>query len=94
MKTLWKIVSSAWMIPLLIAIGWGPVMIAEAVRVSSPRADASYGPQSFAMHWILITVGCSVLAAVLVVLQSLRLVAFLVRKRGGGERTEPHDVRS
>lgn len=80
MRTLRRMVSSAWMIPLLVVIGWGPVFIAEVVRISSPEADASYRPQSFAMHWILITVGSSILAAAFSLVHVLRLIVVLFRK--------------
>jgi hypothetical protein len=78
---LWRVLSSAWMIVVLVIVGWGPIFIAEAVRRTSPELDAGYRPQSFAMQWMLITVLCSVLAILLVLVHALRLLFGVLRRR-------------
>ena len=86
MRKLWSVISSAWMIPLLVLVGWGPVFIAEAIRVSSPEANASYRPQSFAMQWVVITAASSILAAALSFVHVLRLAVVLFRRSNGQRR--------
>lgn len=84
-----RILSSAWMIAGFLAVGWGPLFVAEAVRRASPSLDADYQPQSFAMRWLLITMVCTILAMVFALAYALRLVVIVLRGRhddaaGGG----------
>jgi len=46
------------------------------------------------MHWILITVGCSALAAALLLVHLLRLVVFLVRKWAMAIERKQRDLRN
>ena len=66
---------SAWMIVVFLALAWGPLFIAEYVRVTRPDLSASYQPQSFAMQWMRVTVLCSVLAIIYSVIGIVRLVS-------------------
>ena len=76
-----RILSSAWMIAGFLAVGWGPLFVAEAVRRASPALDADYQPQSFAMRWLLMTMGCTILAIVFALAHVLRLVVIVLRGR-------------
>ena len=87
-RTVWRAVLSPWWILVFLAVGWGPVFIAEFVRTSRPDLSANYAPQAFAMGWLAITIGSSVLAAAYIVGHAIRLVVVLAKKllvdlRGG-----------
>jgi hypothetical protein len=73
--------SSTRIIVVLVVVGWGPIFIADAVRSASPNLDASYRTQSFAMQWMLVTVPCSVLASILMLVHALRLAIGVLRRR-------------
>jgi hypothetical protein len=68
------------MIIVLLAIGWGPLFIAEFVRGARPDLDASYGPQAFGMGWMGITLLCTILSVILAVIHAIR---FVIRWLGG-----------
>jgi hypothetical protein len=82
------------MILVFLAVGWGPVFIAEFVRTTRPDLSANYGPQAFAMGWLAITIHCSILAVVYTIGHAIRLIVMLGRQllaelRGGRHSTEP-----
>jgi hypothetical protein len=55
---------SFWLTMLLVAVGWGPLFIADLVRANAnSRLDASYLLQHYALLWMPITKLCSLLAA-------------------------------
>jgi len=62
------------MILLFVVLGWGPVFLAEFVRSARPDLNASYGPQAFAMGWIMITLCCSLLAIAFAIGHAIRLI--------------------
>jgi hypothetical protein len=64
---LWRVLSSPWWVLAFFVFAWAPVFIAEFVRVLSPSLDASYAPQSFAIHWLPIALLCSAMALALLV---------------------------
>lgn len=76
-----RAVVSFWAIVSLVSIGWMPVFIAEMVRMSSPALDAAYKPQAFAMHWIPITVLCSLGAMLWLIALAVQLVVTLLKGR-------------
>lgn len=78
-----RLAFSPWMIIVLLALGWGPLFIAEFVRGARPDLDAEYRPQAFAMGWLGITMICSFLAVVFAIVHLLRLV---VQRLGGNDR--------
>lgn len=84
-KTAWRAVLSPWMILVFLAVGWGPVFIAEFVRTARPDLSASYVPQAFAMGWIGITLCCSLFAAVYTVASLIKLI--VIGKRLSAART-------
>jgi hypothetical protein len=80
-----SVVSSPWMIVVLVIIGWGPLFIAELVRQSRPDLDANYSPQAFGMAWMGITLLCSVLAVIVSVIHIIRLILRFILGRGSND---------
>jgi hypothetical protein len=76
---IWGIASSPWIIIAMLALGWGPLYVAEFIRRVRPDLDASYAPQAFGMGWMAITLLCSLVAGVLAV---VHLIRFLMRLLG------------
>jgi hypothetical protein len=72
LQKLIKVISSFWLVVLLLAVGWGPAFVADLIREARPDLDASYAPQHFAMHWIGMTALCSLLAIVAAVVWVIR----------------------
>jgi hypothetical protein len=68
------------MILVFLAVGWGPVFVADFVRTSRPDLSANYAPQAFAMGWLAITIRCSILAGVYTVGYAIWLIVMLGRK--------------
>jgi hypothetical protein len=85
LRQLIRLVSSFWLVVLLLAIGWGPVFLAESVWEARPDLDAAYVPQHFALQWMNTTVRCSVLAIAATIVW---LVRYVLRrfKTGGPDR--------
>lgn len=94
-RTVWRAVLSPWMILVFLAVGWGPLFVADFVRTSRPDLSANYVPQAFAMGWLTITIRCSILAGVYIVGYAIRLIVMLGRKllvnlRDGRRTAEPN----
>jgi hypothetical protein len=87
-RTIWRALPSPWMILLFVAVGWGPVFLAELVRRARPDLDASYAPQAFAMGWLMVCLWCSVLAVAFAIGHTVRLIVTGARRfaqrRGSG----------
>ncbi len=75
-----RVLTSPWMIVVFLAVGWGPIFIAEFVRDVRPDLNATYSPQGFAMSWIMITFWSSLLAAALTVGHIVRLIVVAIRR--------------
>jgi hypothetical protein len=58
----------------LLALGWLPLFIAEAIRNASPDLDARYVPQYDALQWIRVTDWCSLLAVATGVIWAVRVL--------------------
>jgi hypothetical protein len=67
-------VSSFWLVVLFLAVGWGPLWVADLARNASPDLDASYAPQHFAMEWIGKAAFCPLLAAVVTFVCVIRFI--------------------
>jgi hypothetical protein len=68
--------ASAWWIPVLVAIGWGPLFMA-GFFLNSNRSDAA----SFGMAWgMAITFPCTFLAVKSVPVQMFRLLMYFVNR--------------
>ena len=78
-RRVWRAVLSPWMILLFLAVGWGPVFIADFVRTSRADLSAHYVPQAFAMGWLPVTLHCSIWAGVYIVGHAIRLIVMLGR---------------
>ena len=88
-RTALRAVLSPWMILVFLAIGWGPVFVADRVRMASPSLSERYVPQAFAMGWLVVTIKCSVAAGAFIVGHTIRLIVKLARQllsdlRAGG----------
>lgn len=70
-----KVVSSPWMIIVLLLIGWGPLLVCDIVRLAHPDFDAIH----FATEWIGMALVCSFLAVIFAVIHAIR---FIVRMLG------------
>jgi hypothetical protein len=80
LRQLIRVVSSFWLVVLLLAVGWGPVFLAESVREARPDLDAAYVPQHFALQWMSTTVHCSLLAIVAAVVWAIRYLFRIFKK--------------
>jgi len=78
-----SIISSPWWILVFLGIAWGPVFVADFVRVAYPRLDASYEPQTFAINWLPILSVCTSAALTLFLLHGVRFLVFVVRRARG-----------
>jgi hypothetical protein len=65
---------SPWLIVVFLALGWGPLFIAEYISETEPDLRANYVPQAFAMRWISVTVLSSLLAVISLAIQLVRFV--------------------
>jgi hypothetical protein len=72
-RKLLRVVSSFWLVVLLLAIGWGPLRVADLLRETRPDLDTSYALQNFAMKWMPTTAVCSLLAVVAAVVWVIRV---------------------
>ena len=75
----WRILLTPWMIIIFLVAGWGPLFVADFVRVTHPDLAADYAPQAFAMQWLPVTVLCSVIAGALILVHGF---IFLFRHLG------------
>jgi len=73
--TLRRAILSPWTIGALLALGCGPIFVAELVRRAQPDLGAAYAPQAFAMGWMVITFFCSLFSIVLAIVYLVRLVS-------------------
>lgn len=67
-------------IAVAFGIAWGPIFIADIVRIASPALNAAYLPQWFAMRWLPITVLASLVGVLLLVLHAIRLGLSLLKR--------------
>jgi hypothetical protein len=74
LRRLMRAASSFWLVVLFLAIGWGPLRVADLIREARPDLDASYALEHFAMRWIGVTASCSLLALVAAVVWVIRLI--------------------
>lgn len=85
LRRLFKVASSFWLVPLFLAVGWGPLRVADLIREARPYSDASFDLQYFAMQWMEVTALCSLLA---IVVAALWVIRFAVRRFAGRARGE------
>lgn len=78
--TAWDILSSAWIIPMLLAIGWGPVFIIDAALAGRHSPHDKSTLAGFAMAWMIVALLTTLLAGVSVVLQIAKLLHRLFRR--------------
>ena len=79
--TLGNVASSPLLGVVLLAVGWGPQVVADLVWRTSPALAESYAPQGFAMAWLGITFVCSLTAVVVFVVHiTLGIVRYFSRK--------------
>lgn len=88
-REFWQALRSPWTILLLLTIGWAPLFFADLLRSVRPALNATYGPQAFAMSWLMITLWCSVLAVVLAIGHSIRLIKIAVKQLAKPRRDHP-----
>jgi hypothetical protein len=74
-------VSSFRLVVLLLAVGWGPIFLAESVREARPDLDAAYVPQHFALQWMNTTVRCSLLAILASIVWIVRYILRRLKTR-------------
>jgi hypothetical protein len=64
--------ASAWWVPVLLGVGWGPLFVADLLYPQNWKVAEGFG-----MGWgIGIALPCTVLSAVSVVAQAFRLIAY------------------
>jgi hypothetical protein len=80
-----RMASNFWLVVLFLAIGWGPLFVAEFVRTARPDLDASYVPQHFAMQWMRTAALFSLLA---IVAAAVWVVRFVLRHFVAAKDTE------
>ena len=73
-RKLIKVVSSFWLVVLFLAVGWGPLRVADLIREARPDLDASYALQHFAMQWMGTAAVCSLLAIAAAVVWVIRFI--------------------
>ena len=71
-KKLLRLISSFWIVVLLLAVGWGPAFIADLVARSRPdlSADATY----YVLQWMRITWYCTLLAIATAIIWVVRFI--------------------
>jgi len=69
-STVYRVLVSPWMIVVVLAVGWGPALVADCVRVLQPDQNVIAECAHFVMHWIVITACCSVIALILILLHT------------------------
>jgi hypothetical protein len=76
----WEVLSSAWMIPVLLFAAWAPVIAVSVLASLLPRHTDTFA--GFVLAWTRVLIPCTVLAVLSCVIQ---IVKFLVRaaKRAG-----------
>jgi hypothetical protein len=72
---------------ILLAVGWGPIFVADSIREMSSALDKSYKPQGFIMGWgLTITALSTLLAVVLCLVNIVRFFAHLASSDETGAR--------
>lgn len=86
LRKLSRLLSSFWVVVVLVTVGWGPIFIADFVRRARPDLDESYIPQHFAMQWLRTTELCSVVAIAAALVWIIRSILrrFAARSTQGG----------
>lgn len=69
-----KIICSPWTVLTLLALGWGPIFVAECIRQMRPDLDRAYAPQGFAMAWLGVCFFCTFGVAILLLFHAIRLL--------------------
>jgi len=70
---------SAWWIVIFVAIGWGPLVIADSLLKVFPALDKNYAVSAFGMSWgLTVALGCTGLSGLSSVCQLIRLFSYLL----------------
>jgi hypothetical protein len=80
----WDVVSSAWMIPVALVCGWGPLFGADLLIALGLGSGDTYS--GIAMAWLRVALVCTLLAVLSFILQVVKLLVRATRRHS--ERSE------
>ena len=68
--------ASAWWVPVLLAVGWGPLLVADLLYPQSWQAGEGFG-----MPWgMAVALPCTALCALSAVVQAVRLLTYFLNR--------------